>query len=721
MNYKDVKYKIYNSITKKYIFVNIFYYNIYNKLLLDKNPDCYPYQSKFDKKKGLAKFASKNISYGLIKDYVTYKDIEYIIRNFTPIYNNYFKKNVWMNKASLDIYNDEPTKISYQTPDMVITGDIRLISVENIELSIKQGKLYNKKVGIITKKCLIERATIQDLYKMFRNDSNYKYKYIYDIDSSTDQNILLINNIADKYCSGDVDKIFVPNITVDSYDQLIHFMHPLYKSIGILGDSLFINFLKQLCTNNVITKKDVGLIIYELDNMFKKYESEEISYNAKSTKKYRISLWGLDKKKIGKKLLKRNKIIKQMLDYSEKYTDNTINQHCEQYKDELLNQLSNSKTVVIHDRSNIEKKYKCVLKRTNIEKLYDKNLPTNIISENIYDNIFNNCHKKVFSVEDHHKNPTIQGCEKLFNEVTITDQSLMSKLKYYFIYLDKKYKQLDNNYKYNFDKKIGTFPGLSIYDNISYKSLSFHLLEYYMPEWFNYIINDNFKKAFSVRQLILGNYALTWNLQRCSYVTRADPFIRFSLELNDIEWNPEINKIIISCVLSNNNIFPIRIVGDICNIDKYYYLTDDDNYVYLGNLLLKNKGGRLPYNKFFNLFIYYDKSISKLKLYNFRGNAVMPGNIYEHVKVLYVELNVIQNAYNDIGIKCYIYKYLKKDNTYFVSKYMPNQLKQQYLKIPFFENKIELIDMLLGDLECFELEKDFDKRFILKPFINIIN
>jgi hypothetical protein len=722
--------------------IKLFYVNKYTgKIVLEKykqniekiqNNELIPYQTSNMSRSGYILFLTigihENNTYLKNKDNIKYKLIyQYPHMKLT---GDLMFLNV--NDKYKDLYNKYETQIKdgnlipYQTIIMKHYGDLRLITKENYKLATISINKFNAKVLNNFTNYTAEIGSYSDFYKMNRtgNDVKYNYKYLNEICNDVEESKHLNNFIEKNMC--DTENILPTNIfNIEGFannrpvmfvpylqnNKTFHKIriseHNKYENINILGDIEFIDNLNK----SDILKGEKGQILYELNKVLSSYNTNKLFNNNDSRKLNQQLLYGISKNDIGKIIYNKNKII---YDYITKYCKNrkcnyNESYDCEKIGDTILELYEKLDTLNFDDNKFavfVDKKLECVINRYNLDKLYDKSI--GIYLDNNYINIFDKCYKYRFSLEDAHTDATINGCDELLTNNIISDKKLLEKLK-----------TIKENYMKYSNKDTDTMLGLLYVGNTPLNKYNFKLYEEYMPEWMHYIMNNqSLQDIFNYRQLFLGEYKLTERLQKCSLFVKSDPFVAPPLEINGIGWDISINKILIGCYINNNIIFPIRIIKNIENIDLHYcYNNDDNNLFLLGTIIIKNRTDNKFNKKMFKIYkiyVFYDKTNRIIKLFSFRGNEIMLGNIYEHIRILYIELNVIQNSYIDIGIQCYIYKL--NDTTYFVSRYKPNELYNKYDKIGIY--KKETIDNIIKKLVCYKLEKDYNKRFILIPFNN---
>lgn len=263
------------------------------------------------------------------------------------------------------------------------------------------------------------------------------------------------------------------------------------------------------------------------------------------------------------------------------------------------------------------------------------------------------------------------------------------------------------------------------YDND--KTKRYNVLEYLMPEWYQCIMQPEttIQELFDKRQFVLGVRELTIQLKECNLIARIDSFISTTTGLYGIQYNVDINKIIVACSLHKDLIFPIKMILNQDKIGKYNEPSPQDleeNYL-TGSLLTRARGTRSDHkNRYYNIFCYYEKYTRpdipgyNTILLNYRSNIVSPGHVIENFRLLAIELNVIYYYQQDMGVKFNIYQY--DEETYYISKYNKSEIKNMYHKMSAFQDKLDLIDSLIDSLKLVYLRKDPDYKYFYIDTMN---
>jgi hypothetical protein len=236
--------------------------------------------------------------------------------------------------------------------------------------------------------------------------------------------------------------------------------------------------------------------------------------------------------------------------------------------------------------------------------------------------------------------------------------------------------------------------------------------EFYMPEWSSHMQTGDVKQAFEYRQLIIADTTIANFFRQCTRFWRSEPFVSQEHNVKGLIYDVETNKMMMACIASSDMIFPIRIVDckPIENLYMYRSMPMEGKRL-LGTLITRlHDGERFEFPRYYLTHIYDYLDGNKMRLVNYKGNSLTFGTLYDFVRSLYIELNVLM-YYNDdigrhIGIELHFYKYIYGD-TYdiYVSKHNPHELADIYSRSyshynEHLENLIEV-----------RIEKDMDKRF----------
>jgi hypothetical protein len=620
-----------------------------------------------------------------------------------------------------------------------------------------------------------DNPSIFDIYKMKRNkikndqgqsiDNPNDYKYLYQMDNKIKYITPYINKcIKERYLDLPSKHIFIPYIKDIDYNLKIPtFKEYIKGDVYIVDDSYFVNYLtnyknddnKYLFDNDHEKNKNiVRKIIYELKIMFNKNEKfileEGNTFENKILNTEYKRIRGLTPEEVNETLTKMyNKLneLDELNNNEEGGGEEEEEEEGEEGLDESYKQ--KNKTLDLKDYINLENNeidkfeidkldisnYERIRQKNKYKELKLKYLTDNFVKYDKYDEYdrdLKKCSKDnvSFTQEDILKYSTNFRCLDIINFVK------EPKLKGIINYIYSKYKHKKDIIKYkNF--------GLSGED--TFKINKFELLPHFMPEWYFNMLkinidnpveihndinikNDNntiLEEAFKHRQLILGEASITMNLRKCSLFFRGDPWPTLEPKIPNISYTVDINKSIIPCILSNkiknDNVFLMRIILDFdpdnesLKLYEYYDLNKNKD-IFIGVFLIKTIGKRYKKDTiYFNTYIYYSYKKQKLVYLNFRGNRIYPGTIFENIRVLYLELNLLmyyhQDINNDKKSQFYYYRY-NNTNTFFVSQFKNvNEIKEKYIHKNYnilFKNENEF-NAELNKLEQYEIYKDENK------------
>lgn len=307
------------------------------------------------------------------------------------------------------------------------------------------------------------------------------------------------------------------------------------------------------------------------------------------------------------------------------------------------------------------------------------------------------CSTMAFSPEDDKTYATVDICQGVLE--SITDPALKARLREWIRIASS-----------NPNKLVSADLGFGVTTENDFRKLNYQFNATYMPEWFAAVMAGDFAEAFKHRSLILGNYALTGTLQKCSAIVRGDPFVGLFVNIDRIMHNIDLNKALLDCVINTSDIFPIHVVhDDISQVWMYEFFDPNvPGTVLLGSLLVRSTDNNQTL--FFHVYLYYiPKYGGIIKAVNFRANAVAPGTLTDHVRVFYSELNTLMYATEDMGIKLYYYRSRADKTLTVVSKYTYEEIERQYrARWP------DLVPKLADLIPC-TLVKNIDKRFEFRP------
>lgn len=577
------------------------------------------------------------------------------------------------------VENIRNSKLPYQTYDMKSkkSNPIRFTAKENILQYINNRnelfKLRGHNGTIITGgkiKCLVDQPSIVDIHKVNNN------KYLQQVDKTIIGHNKRVNKIIQNtWSNDDITSMFIPFIEEIKEDN--GWTYDEKYNVHVFNDELFVKNIK----------KDYGVdannILYQLKILFMKNNifntTEVFEKNILEIEKNR--LYGMKKEKVRETFLK----MKNKLEILKK---NKLNVNCAQLKKPNYD---DAMTLAEIDISKYEKtRETCEYIKMGLDKLLDSLDKSGIDDEK--NDVLKICASEdfMFSPEDSVDTATNITCNKLIN--IVQDDDLKNKMK-----------EINEEHESVFtDEQLGIDP-----ENISFDKYEFDDFTYlyqYTPEWYNAMLSNNKKDAFKYRQSVFGDYKITYNLQRCSLFSRSGTFVSHLIPILDVSWNININKSVLECIMNKDMIFPLRIIMNNQKINMYSsYNTLDQNFI--GTIVTKSSGKRFDNAfKYYNTYIYYDKVNKIINTCNFRLNTLYAGTFFEHIKILYLELNSLMYYKYDLGNDIYFYRH-SNGNNYFVSKYTIEQIKNKYKQFDD-RNLVEYI-----------LKKDENKQIYFKQKI----
>lgn len=625
---------------------------------------------------------------------------------YKTIRNNILNKNVLMNDGSFNAFleinnynktiNDTNKKLyPYQSLDMRKFGSIRFATEIDMREYMKNKEEYEKIVNFknvsFKNGSLInfDIASDIDIYKMQPN-----FKYLVQQDPNLIIHLKNFVNLQSKI--NDYNNfIFVPymNTNISNMSNITIEQHNIYEKINIANNKQFVSYLKS-----IIKDDELGKLMYEFNKLFYYYNNMLSTLSEYIDKQItrdnlidiiieieKIGIYGITKESLKRRIQKRNKEL-------EKYA-NSICDKPNEYN-EYVNILTNYD--IIKEDSNIMSRIRsCNANGLHLEKLiYPELTELNVLKDP--EEYISFCKTMKFAPSDTFEGKTYQhSCIKFIDNIK-----------------NEQIKKTLNKYITNFQKTNCL--------NLSDQSIGdFNLLEYFMPEWYQLVSDGKIEEAFDHRQLLIGDTNLTTFFRNCTLIYRSDPFISKECDLPNLIHDIELNKIVVSCIAGNDDIFPIRIVNCnlIENINMYEQFKINNDDILMGSLSIKLKGVRTNNEyRYYNNYVYYNKNKRfKLTPVNFRSNVVIPGTIMEHVRVLYLEMNTLLYYKDDIGTQLHFYKYINNDNNFdiFVSKYTIGEIRNKYEKY----NSIKDHKIYLNKLIEVKLEKDINKKF---KFIELV-
>lgn len=621
-------------------------------------------------------------------------------------------KTVHMNKETHDRYlslkKNDPTIFPYQSLDMLKKGEASFATRKDLEEFIASKNDYESKK--IKMACPYDLSSDIDIFKTDRDIGSNRFKYLLQMDPDVMEHQKEIKMVIDDMCNKTLmdDKIiflpFIPSQPDDPCNKTIPSQkidrtnatiepHNQYPNILIINNEKFVTYLKCF-----IPKEKIGEIIHKFNDFFGYYNNllknlEQMELESpylidRTIAMQQQRIYGLNKKRIAERLWERNEILN-------KYK-NLKPRDCKSADiyARYFSYLANSDKIKENSKF-IKELEECHIRDIYPEILYDKKIsllgkPT----AKTYNDYYKLCHNMIISPYDQIDKSIIH--DSCFDYITdpVIKQNLLN---------------------YGHRSIIG--PDNCLYLQEYTSRPKFNLMEILNPEWYDLVYNNKIKEAFQYRQLLLGDFEISDFFKRCSLITIADPFIDDPCRLKKLEHDMEWNKIVVSCLLDRDMVFPIRIVNanEIEKIRRFqqYIKTSNDRLV--GSLIIKLKGERTDYKpRFYILYVYLNLiSGFTLRAIDFRGNVILPGTIIEHIRTIYVEMNTLMYFKEDMDTKLYFYK-MKHDNGFdiFVSKYNFPEIIKKYQKIGTLRNKLNDI---VNSLEEVKIIKDNEKRFKFVP------
>lgn len=617
------------------------------------------------------------------------------------IYPDGFKHTVKMtNKIHnefVELQKNNPNIIPYQSIDMMKLGTVRYTDKTTYQEFISQKNKYNSYKKNYQSKYPFDLSSDIDLFKM--NRPKNKFTYLYEIDSHVTKHqndiVTVINHLNTSNKIQFTFIPYIPNALISELDISKIEQHNRYKSINILKNEEFVAYLKSIVSVNKI-----GEVIDSINELLYAYDTMVSTLGAISGKSVtndnlvdiimdiqQKKIYGLDKKTISKRLQDRNKLLN---DYAK-----TAKTDCnsDPMRQELYKYLSELPKLELNER---EEHIIKEIQNCNSGELELNNLIYNI-GNNDEEN-YSTCKNMAFSTEDiFAKKLFHNSCRQYVKEIgNLNDDILHPTVE------------------------IGTDKSkCSVIRDVDSPKFEFH--SEYMPEWL-YAINENkLDEAFKHRQLLLGDTDATYFFKRCSAIVRSDPFISKSCRLHGIHHDSDWNKVVVSCIMGSDDIFPIRLVdGKLIEESRLYepfnFCASDK---LIGSLILPVKGDRTKNEiRYYVMYIYLNTETRFIiKPVDFRANILLPGSIVEHNRMLYLEMNTLAYYNQDInpGDKSNLHFYklpIGEGFDILVSKYDKEYIKKKYNEYKFDINHIDkLIEV--------KLIKTIDKRFIFEEIAEV--
>ncbi|ARF10907.1 hypothetical protein Hokovirus_3_180 [Hokovirus HKV1] len=585
-----------------------------------------------------------------------------------------------------DVIKMQDRYLAYQSYDMKTQDIIRFGEYDKMLL------LRNYQNSLIVNN--FDNISIIDFYKMERFNEN-SFKYIYQLSQYPEKNIVNVNNIFDEIKNTNFNHVFIPYVDNELLDFNIT-KHKIYNNIQIIEEDKFITYIKSLFDE---TKQEIFVF-----NLLKYFNSiNDLKINSAFSSKMNI-LWNFKYNEIYKVFKKRNDTLKNI----SKVIINS-NEDCNDVYNTFLNNFSlKSNKISDIDFINNFDINRCLVEKYNLKILIDEDI------ENYKDHtILNKCPNMRFNSNTMYVYNGVDvsnylNCDKFIEK--INDSRIKKGMELFIEYLlNKVDNRLNNSLKSN---------------NENIVNIDFKLYEYYMPEWSYNIINNNYEGVHNSKQVFLGDLEYIDKIKKCNILTKSI-FVNLyqnlnsnliNLHIDNVSWDMDINKSIITCVANSNLIFPIRFIIPINKLATYVsdHNNIDDKYLFIGNVITKldimTRENKIRY---YNTFLYCNKNNYNIVSYNFRGNNTfnnIPGT--DNFKVTFVELETLKYYEKDYGIKLYFYIIKETINqekqTFFVSKYNRQEIIQKYKNLNIFTD--EETNGIIDNLINFEWYKDHNKR-----------
>lgn len=677
---------------------------------------------------------------GIIRKlYIKPENIKYyekkISEGLIPYQNSDMQKNgeiryFRIKPENMQKYNEKIKEglIPYQSIDMMNSGSVRYTDKDDYYtykinrdeyMEIMKNNFPNRN---------FELSSGVDIHKMRRNnekgeiDVKYNYKYLIQIDKDhIIPHLETVCKVIDKGIISDKQFTFVPYIEESKINEINASKHNYYTNINIVNNSEYMKYLKS----KIVNKEQLGKLLYKLNSIFYFYNNfSDIlsSYDIKSASGDKKTdsvpmidkiidiewkrLSGLDKHTIATRLYNRNEKMSMYNDVSVNNCD--INKLYKEYYDSLVNRNS-----IEEDIYKIQHMRRCNASEIMFDGLINdefKNKPLTSADDDIY---YNKCRQdmKFAQIETFKTLLHMPYCDKCVNQIKNND--IKKKL------LSHKTSELKSSrciyIKSDYDKEA---PEINVYEE-------------YMPDWYSKMCesvknNKSIEDAYNHRQLILSDSTTTNYLKQCSLIFRADPFISRECDLPGLVHDTDLNKVIIGCLAGSDDIFPIRIAKahKISKLNLYEYFEKNVGDIFLGSLIIKVNGDRTNYlDRYYILYMYYNPNRRDvIRIVNFRGNIIISGTLFEHVRLLYLELNMLmyhsdvyKNDQLNNNIKLHFYKKYYDDKMeefdVFVSKYDIDTIRTKYQNDEYLKN-IPIEYLSDNNLKEVFLTKDDNKKFI---------
>jgi hypothetical protein len=183
-------------------------------------------------------------------------------------------------------------------------------------------------------------------------------------------------------------------------------------------------------------------------------------------------------------------------------------------------------------------------------------------------------------------------------------------------------------------------------------------------------------------------------------------------EVNNLRWDPYLNMGIIQCSSNSDLLFPMRYVYPDTNNMRYNVFNRKKDLTFLGVLAIPfiddrkevKEGKKIKHiSEMFYFYLYgvFDRkrNMSSISIYNLRANSILVGYFFEFVRVIYIEMFVLQKI-NKMQMYLFIpdendkkmaeknkkdfpklVKYLYR--TFFFSRFEPQKLKRKLMNTKY--------------------------------------
>lgn len=606
-------------------------------------------------------------------------------------------KAIYMSDRNVFLAKENFAKdlVPYQNTDLAREGRVKFIPAKDFYAIYKNRREYyqaiknanliyfgNTGAGRARVNCVADLTSDIDIHRMTaRTNPALNYKYLIQVSSEALHSLKNIDKIIGKYCTSGMRSFFVFNVA--DPQSVVDYL-PVSDNVDLLmlGDRAFITKLDAMIAKGTIEAKHKIGIIFEFNRTLNFYLP--LLTEIASTPLTLDTVIEFERNKIrGASASKLEGIYARFQSMLKYYDARYYDANFDVKTDCKLNlqSLLNYKTMIAPEC--VEYNKRCFYNKLRVHDIHEKNQH---VGSDIVSRMCGLSH--CFSSFDIYSDSP--DCEVNIG-AHFQHPSTLLKLEQ----LGLNISALTKQYNYNYDA-----------------------LEYFMPEWFDALMHDDMQRAFDSRPLLLSPTSIGHNLRECSKVFRADPFIKMISGLIGVQWDDDINKMVVECALERDFIFPIRLIVKEKQIGSYYSPIENINdELLLGSLCIPASGSRSGgQTRIYNTFFYYDfnPSLFGMKLLNYRGNSIHPGHVNENYRIFYLELNCIKYYHEDMHLSKELYIYAYDTENYFVSKYTKSEIKARYQQLSAFKN-IDIDVQILNKLTPVLLEKDENtKAFYFK-------